>query len=180
MASWGLFHPERSEVNFPPTYNKFYGPLCRWWVQSYGDVVWIYGGYIYGLEPRIFTFTFDRWSLNRTLNVWGGSNLMHFGMVIFVRDFPEKIGALFGLVSYNDPLFFPLEIAWTQKMLSQKKIIVKKSCPSVFWLQHLRTNGLETIQIIEFAKKIFVWWVIFVLELPFWCSKKWFSQLEQA
>lgn len=31
---------------------------------------------------------------------------MHFGMVIFVRDFPEKIGALFGLVSYNDPLFF--------------------------------------------------------------------------
>lgn len=45
---WGLFHPERSEVMWgPPTYNKFYGPLCRWWVQSYGDVVCIFWGYIW-------------------------------------------------------------------------------------------------------------------------------------
>lgn len=82
---------------------------------------------------------------------------MHFGMVIFVRDCPKKIGALFGLVSYNDTVFcFPWKLSGHNKMLSQQKIIVKKSCPTVFW-QHLRTNGLETIQIIEFAQKVFAW-----------------------
>ena len=151
-----FFTPKEVKLIFPPLITSFMGHFVGGGFNPTGMLFGFLGD-IYGLEPRIFTFTFDRWSLNRTLNVWGGSNLMHFGMVIFVRDFPEKIGALFGLVSYNDPLFFPLEIAWTQKMLSQKKIIVKKSCPSVFWLQHLRTNGLETIQIIEFAQKIFVW-----------------------
>lgn len=77
-------------------------------------------GDIYGLEPRIFTFTFDRWSLNRTLNVWGGSNLMHFGMVIFVRDFPEKLVHCLGWYHIMTHYFFPWKLPGHKKCWAKK------------------------------------------------------------
>ena len=65
-VGWGCFTPKEVKLcGGPLLITSFMGHFCRWWVQSYGDVVWIFGGYIWPGTQNFYLY-FWPGSLNRT------------------------------------------------------------------------------------------------------------------